>query len=152
MVYLKPTTQLFQYNPKTVSVFCVGNIVHGRHLSWNARTWEKNQPITVTSHERLKFLAIRLYVQQLVHAKIIKNKTKLHTTGPLWRESTGDGWFPSRMAYNTESVPMSWDHHVNWCCSHAVVFIKASQIPWLQSHGQNGIMFISKSDYQSHLS
>ena len=40
-----------------------------------------------------------------------KEISKLRITGPLWRESTGDRWFPSQNASNAESVSTSWRHH-----------------------------------------
>ena len=60
---------------------------------------------------RLKSAASILFVQQIVKA----NRKKLHHTGSLYGECTGDrltGRFPSQRVNNTESVSMSWRHHV----------------------------------------
>ena len=37
--------------------------------------------------------------------------SKLHITGPLWEESTGDQWIPSQRARNMEAVSMPWRHN-----------------------------------------
>ena len=37
--------------------------------------------------------------------------SKLHITGPLWRESSSYCGFPSQMASNEESMSMSWHYH-----------------------------------------
>ena len=144
----------FQYNPKSVSVFCAR-----QYYSW--------QPSLVNRQGigKLHFSDVTWAPQIACNSNLCstacscqnnENKTsKLLTTCPSRKESTGDQWFPSQRASIAESVPMSWREHVNWCCSLALVFIGASQISWLQSnrhHGQNGIMCISKSDYQSHSS
>ena len=44
---------------------------------------------------------------------LLNKNIKLCVTGPLWGESTGDRWFPSRGASNVESVHFmtsSWRH------------------------------------------
>ena len=49
---------------------------------------------------------------------LTSEKTKLHITGHLRGESTGD-WFPSHTACNLESVSMSWCHHGIWLILHS---------------------------------
>ena len=46
-----------------------------------------------------------MFVEQLVQNDKNKGKSKLHTNGPLWGESSGD--FPSQMMSNVESISMS---------------------------------------------
>ena len=45
---------------------------------------------------------------------ITKKTPKLHFTGSLWEESTGDQWFPHKGPSNMVNVSMSWNHYVTW--------------------------------------
>ena len=55
----------------------------------------------------LKTLVTWLFVQQFVTADK-KNTSIFCITGPLWRESTSNHWFPSQSNCCAESVSKSW--------------------------------------------
>ena len=70
--------------------------------------------ITVTSNWsrwRFKSPACPLFAQTFVQA-MIKEKIKAPCHWLLWGESTGDRWFPSQRASDSENVNISWRHHV----------------------------------------
>ena len=73
--------------------------------------WDAN--ITVTSQwalRRPKSPGSRLFVQPFVQAHI-KENIKASRHWPLQVETTGDPWFPSQRARDTENFSFWWRHH-----------------------------------------
>ena len=81
----------------------------------------QNKISTQTSRERhgvFKSQVLRLVLQQLVQTNIKGNtKDPLYTIGPLRRESTGDGRFPSQRASNAgkrfRAMTSSWAFNIS---------------------------------------
>ena len=100
-------------------MFCAGKYYSWQPSIMKRRGKGKIKLITVRSHEPLKSLAIRLYVQQLIHAKITKTKRQGSTLLTLcegFPPGTGD-FLPKGLAMGK----VSWRDHVNRCCSPGVV-------------------------------
>ena len=60
----------------------------------------------------LKLLTTWQFVQQRIQDDHKENR-RLYITDLLWRESSGNCWFPSQRASNEESVSTSSQHRVN---------------------------------------
>ena len=72
---------------------------------------------------------LNLELFSCVYIKKVCLDYRAQVTGPLWKESTGDWWFPSQRASNVETVSSWWCHmclflDASWSI-YALVYIKS---------------------------